>query len=142
MNAPGAPSPGAQPWWRVHGVRLRLTLSYVAAMVVVLGVYFGAAYVFVSRYASETLNRQVRSDFTLVYANFYIDDFGEYMLNEPEHLDPENPLPWVQVWRGDRTLVVFRNAEARARPVPESRSIPEGIVTLDTEWGRMRIMTE
>jgi heavy metal sensor kinase len=46
------------------------------------------------------------------------------------------------VWRGDRTLVVFRNAEARARPVPESRSIPEGIATLDTIAGRMRIMTE
>ena len=141
MTSAGVP-PAGERWWRAHGVRLRLTLSYVVAMVVALGVYFGAIYIFVSRYASETLNRQLRSDFTLVYANFYIDDFGEYMLNEPERLDPENPPPWVQVWRGDRTLVVFRNSEARVRAVPESRSIPEGIVALDTAWGRMRIMTE
>ena len=141
MTAAGVP-PAGERWWRAHGVRLRLTLSYVVAMVVALGVYVGAIYMFVSRYASEALNRQLRSDFTLVYANFYIDDFGEYMLNEPERLDPENPPPWVQVWRGDRTVVVFRNSEARARPIPESRSIPEGIVTLDTAWGPMRIMTE
>ena len=142
MNAAGAPSPGAHRWWRVHGVRLRLTLSYVGAMLVVLVVYVGAVYVFVSRNASEALNRQLRFDFALVYANVYIDDFGEWMLNEPERLDPEFPMPWVQVWRGDRTLVFLRNPEARARPVPESRSIPEGIVTLDTIGGRMRILTQ
>ncbi len=142
MNGSGQPAPGAPPWWRVHGVRFRLTLSYVVAMLVALAVYFGAIYIFVSRYASQALNQQIRSDFTLVYANFYFDDFGEPMLNEPEHLDPENPPPWVQVWRGDRTVVIFRNSEARARPVPKSRSLPEGIVPLDTEWGRMRILTE
>ena len=142
MSVAGVPPAGAQPWWRSHGVRVRLTLWYLAAMVVVLGVYVAGVYVFVSRNASQALDRQLRQDFTWVYASLYLDDFGEWMLNEPERFDPDNPLPWVQVWRGDRTLVVFRNAEARARPVPESRSLPEGIVALDTIAGRMRIMTE
>ena len=142
MNAAGAPSAGVPRWGRTHGVRLRLTLAYVVAMVVVLGVYMGAVYLFVSRYASEALDRQVRSEFALTYANLYINDFGDYMLNEQESLDPDNPPPWIQVWRGDRTVVVARNSEARARPVPESRAIPEGMVTLDTAWGRLRIMTE
>ena len=141
MSAAGAPPPGAR-WWRSHSVRVRLTFWYVGAMVVVLGVYVGAVYVFVSRNASDALNRQLRQDFTWVYASLYLTEFGDYMLNEPERLDPDFPLPWVQVWRGDRTIVVFRNQEARARQVPESRSIPEGIVALDTVGGRMRIMTQ
>ena len=141
MTAAGAPPAGAR-WWRSHSVRVRLTFWYVGAMIVVLGVYVGAVYLFVSRNASEALNRQLRQDFTWVYASLYLDDFGEYMLNEPERLDPDFPLPWVQVWRGDRTIVVFRNQEARARLVPESRSIPEGIVELDTVGGRMRILTQ
>ena len=141
MTAAGVPPAGAR-WWRSHSVRVRLTFWYVGAMIVVLGVYVGAVYLFVSRNASEALNRQLRQDFTWVYASLYLDDFGEYMLNEPERLDPDFPLPWVQVWRGDRTIVVFRNQEARARLVPESRSIPEGIVELDTVGGRMRILTQ
>ncbi len=39
-------------WWRSHSVRLRLTLWYVAAMVVVLCVYAALVFVFVSRNAS------------------------------------------------------------------------------------------
>ena len=101
MNAAGAPSPGAQPWWRVHGVRLRLTLSYVGAMVVVLGVYMGLVYLFVNRNASEALNEQLRFDFSIIYANLYLDDFGEWMLNEPERLDPAD-------------FFVFSHKDARA----------------------------
>lgn len=140
MTVPGAPPAGAR-WWRSHSVRVRLTFWYVGAMVVVLGVYIGAVYIFVSRNESEDFNRQLRQDFTLVYASLYIED-GEYRLDEPERIDPDFPLPWVQVWRGDRTVVVLRNSEARARQVPESRSIPEGIAELDTIGGRMRILTQ
>ena len=140
MTAAGAPLPGAR-WWRSHSVRVRLTFWYVVAMVVVLGVYVGAVYAFVSRNASQAFNRQLRQDFTLVYASLYIED-GMYRLTEPERIDPDFPPPWVQVWRGDRTVVVLRNSEARARQVPESRSIPEGIVELDTIGGRMRILTQ
>ena len=36
-----------------------------------------AVYTFVSRNASETLNEQMRTDFTWVYASLYQDDDGE-----------------------------------------------------------------
>ena len=51
------------PWWRSHGVRVRLTLWYVFAMVIVLAVYAVAIYVFVSRGASETLDQYLRGAF-------------------------------------------------------------------------------
>ena len=42
---------------------MRLTLWYVAAMVVVLGVYAAAVYAFVSRSVSESLDQRLRADF-------------------------------------------------------------------------------
>jgi len=143
VTAAGAPPTGAQRWWRSHSVRVRLTLWYVGAMVVVLGVYVFAVYAFVSRNASEALDQQLRQDLVWVSASLYQTPDGDFMLNEPEQLDPEMSLPWVQVWRGDRSVVLFRNFEAQRRPVPESRSIAgEGIVSLRTDGGRMRILTQ
>ena len=138
-----APPPGAQRWWRSHSVRVRLTLWYVAAMVIVLGVYAFAVYSFVSRNASEALNQQLRQDFVWVSASLYQTAEGGYMLNEPDLIDPQAMLPWVQVWRGDRSRVVYGNSEAKRRPLPEARLIVgEGITTLGKGDGRMRILTE
>jgi len=142
VSTPAAPANDARRWWRSHGVRVRLTLWYVGAMIVVLGVYASAVYSFVSRNASEELNRQLRQDFFWVYASLYQDDFGMYMLAEPDRIDPDFPLPWTQVWRGDRSRVVFRNAESTVRPVPESRSLPEGISIVPTNGDRIRILTQ
>jgi len=50
-------------WWRSHSVRLRLTMWYVAAMVVVLGVYVFGVYIFVSRNVSDSLDDRLRADF-------------------------------------------------------------------------------
>jgi heavy metal sensor kinase len=140
---PTAPPGPARPWWRSHGVRLRLTLWYVGAMVVVLGIYFAAAYAFVSRNASETLNKQIRTDFTWVYASLYQEGDGMFNLTEPEQLGTDMPILWVQVWRGDRSVIVYQNAEARRRPLPQARAIVgEGMTTLETSDGeRMRILT-
>ena len=46
------------------GVRARLTLWYVAAMVVVLTVYAAGVFMFVSRSGSRALDARLRSDFT------------------------------------------------------------------------------
>jgi heavy metal sensor kinase len=121
---------------------VRLTLWYVGAMVVVLGVYVAAVSAFVSRNASDNLNRQLRQDFTWVYASLYQTPDGMYMLVEPERIDPDFPLPWIQVWRGDRSRVVYRNNEATFRPIPESRSVREGVVTLQAGGERIRVLTE
>ena len=76
MTTAGPPADGAQRWWRSHSVRVRLTLWYVGAMIVVLGVYAAAVYSFVSRNASAELDRQLREDFSWVYASLYQDEFG------------------------------------------------------------------
>jgi heavy metal sensor kinase len=138
-----APPPGTQRWWRSHSVRVRLTLWYVAAMVIVLGVYAFAVFSFVSRNASDALNQQLRQDYVWVSASLYQTSEGGYMLNEPDLIDPQAMLPWVQVWRGDRSRVVYSNSEAKRRPLPEARLIVgEGITTLGTGNEAMRILTE
>ena len=129
-------------WWQSHSVRVRLTLWYVGAMVVVLGVYVAAVYAFVGRNASEALDRQLRQDFTWVYASLYQTEDGMYMISAPDRIDPDFPLPWIQVWRGDRSRVVYRNTEAELLPIPESRAVDEGIATIARDDGNMRILTE
>ena len=47
-------------WWRSHSVRVQLTLWYVAAVIVVLGVYISVVYAFVGRNASQNLDQQLR----------------------------------------------------------------------------------
>ena len=56
-------SPTGVGGWRSHTVRVRLTLWYVAAMMLVLGVYISVVFVFVNRNASQTLDQQLRRDF-------------------------------------------------------------------------------
>ena len=130
-------------WWRSHSVRMRLTLWYVAAMAVVLGVYVFAVYGFVNRRLSDALDQQLRQDVYWVPASLFQTPDGELMLNEPEQLDPEEPLPWVQVWSADGSELLFRNAEAQRRPIPESQSIASlGIVTIPTETVPMRVLTQ
>ena len=46
-------------WWRSHSIRVRLSLWYVATMVIVLGVYAAAILAFVNRTASQTLDQQL-----------------------------------------------------------------------------------
>jgi heavy metal sensor kinase len=122
---------------------MRLTLWYVAAMAVVLGAYVFAVYGFVNRRLSDALDQQLRQDVYWVPASLFQTPDGELMLNEPEQLDPEEPLPWVQVWSADGSELLFRNAEAQRRPIPESQSIASlGIVTIPTETVPMRVLTQ
>src|SRR5688572_7381449 len=122
---------------------MRLTLWVVATMVVVLGVYVFAVYGFVNRRLSDALDEQLRQDAYWVPASLFQSPDGSLMLNEPEQLDPEAPLPWVQVWSADGAELKFRNTEAQRRPIPESQSIPTvGIVTIPTDTVPMRVLTQ
>jgi heavy metal sensor kinase len=119
-----------------------LTIWYVAAMVVVLGVYVFAVYVFVNRSLSESFNQQLRQDFVWAAASLYQTDDGTIMMNEPETLVPEEGLPWVQVWSGDGSALLFRNSEAMRRPLAGNPSLAtEGIVSIPTDTVPMRILT-
>ena len=129
-------------WWRSHSVRVRLTLFYLMAIILVLGVYDGAVFVFISRGLSDTLNTQLRQDFYWVVASIYQNPDNTFALDEPEPYAPEEGLPWVQVWSSDGTRVLFRNSEAQRRPVPQAPPITaEATVSIPTDTVPLRVLT-
>jgi heavy metal sensor kinase len=138
-------------WWRSHSVRVRLTLWYVATMVVVLAVYAVAVLASINRNASEALDQQLRRDYQWAAATVYQTPDGTFTWNEPEQLGdvqglrPEEDLPWVQVWARDTQRLLFRNSEARRVEVPQSLELAKradgGIVTVSTETVPFRILS-
>jgi hypothetical protein len=115
--------PGAGRWWRSHGVRVRLTIWYVAAMMVVLGVYVFGVYTFVSRNVSESLDERLRADY--FWAAGTVDEGpGGLIMPFPQiDLLLEAESPWVQVWSADGRELLLSNDEARRRPIPESQAL-------------------
>ena len=99
-------------WWRSHSVRVQLTLWYVAAMTLVLGIYAAAILGYVSRSASQLLNQQLRSDFQ--WATVMVEETpeGGVTWNGEETIEEH---PWLQVWGPDGQLL-FRNNVALAQP--------------------------
>jgi heavy metal sensor kinase len=108
----------------VLGVRLRLTLWYVAAIVVVLAVYAGGVLAFVSRSASTTLEGQLRSDFT--WAAEMWEQRPDGTLTWFGEGDDEDS-PWLQVWSPSGDLL-FRTAAAKRHPLSQ-------VIALDAEPG-------
>jgi heavy metal sensor kinase len=102
---------------------MRLTLWHVAAMVVVLCVYGGAIYFEVSRRASEALDRQLDADFT--FAPNFVEQAadGSFTWMPPYEISEKVELPWVQLWNGDGTELLFQNFQAQQRRVPESQRL-------------------
>ena len=108
-------------WWTSHPVRVRLTLWYVAAMMLVLGVYIFVVFVFVNRSGIQALDQQLRSDFQWAAAVVDIGPDGHVIWPaEPLLITGEEELPWVQVWTGDGKLLLFTSSEAQRRSVPDS----------------------
>jgi heavy metal sensor kinase len=135
---------GAKAGWRSHTVRVRLTLWYVAAMMLVLAVYISVVFVFVTRNASQTLDQQLRRDFQWAAATVDVGPDGRVIWQaEPLLITGEEELPWVQVWTGDGRLLLFKSAEAQRRHVPESVSqvtgpinrLPDGGGVLEDDRG-------
>jgi heavy metal sensor kinase len=108
------------PWWRSHGVRVRLTLWYVAAMIVVLGVYAAVVYGFVSRSASAALDQRLRGDFQWAAAMVDQTPEGGFSWYEPDYNDFDNP--WLRVWSPDGELL-YQNAEALRQPLENTRQL-------------------
>ncbi|MEQ1761018.1 MAG: ATP-binding protein [Vicinamibacterales bacterium] len=130
-------------WWRSHSVRVRLTLWYVFAMVLVLGVYAAAVFTFVSRNASETLDQRLRGDFQ--WAAAMVGQTPEGRITSFDDDDPlvDEERPWLQVWSPEGDLL-FQNDEAVVRPIPQSRQLAtladDRVVTVGTTTP-MRVLT-
>ncbi len=97
-------------------VRVRLTLWYVSAIVVVLAVYAGGVRAFVSRSASTTLESQLRSDFA--WAAEMWEQRPDGTLTWFGNGEDEDS-PWLQVWSPAGSLL-FRTAAAKRHPLADS----------------------
>jgi heavy metal sensor kinase len=128
-------------WWRSHSVRVRLTLWYVAAMVIVLGLYAALVFTFVSRNASETLDGRLRGDFQ--WAATMVDQTPEGGITWYEDLTDEES-PWLQVWSPDGELL-YQNFEARRRPLPQARDLAlrtdDSLVAVEADVAPVRVLT-
>jgi heavy metal sensor kinase len=102
---------------------MRLTLWYVAAMVIVLCLYAVVIYVVVRRSASQALDRQLRSDMTLASAIVDLTPEGTFTWMPPAETSAEEELPLVQVWSADGSRLLLQNFEARSRPVAEGQRL-------------------
>jgi hypothetical protein len=116
----------ATRWWRSHSVRMRLTIWYVAAMVVVLAVYAVLVFVFVRDSALDALDLRLRDDF--FYFSALVDETAEGAIALPflEVLPSQDP-PSIQVWSDDGRELLLQNEIARVcgrptRPAASSRS--------------------
>jgi heavy metal sensor kinase len=116
-------------------------LWYVAAMVIVLGVYAALVFAFVRRNASDALDSRLRGDFQ--WASAMVDRTPEGNITWYEDLSEEES-PWLQVWSPDGTLL-YQNFEARRRPLAQARELaqrPEdSLVSVDADLAPVRVLT-
>lgn len=130
-------------WWRSHSVRVRLTLWYVFAMLLVLAVYAAGVFTFVSQNASDTLDQRLRGDFQWAAAMVGQTPEGRITSFDDDALVDEE-RPWLQVWDQQGGLL-FQNDEAIVRPIPRSRELAllsdDRVVTVETSDVPMRMLT-
>jgi heavy metal sensor kinase len=110
-------------WWRSHSVRVRLTLWYIAAMLVVLAVYAAVVFAFVRRNLSAALDQQLRSDFSWAAAMVDQTPQGTITFYQGDEEFGDQELPWLQVWTPDGAQLLYSNFEAQRRPVPGTRRL-------------------
>jgi heavy metal sensor kinase len=103
-------------WRRPLSVRVRLTLWYMGAMVVVLAVYAAGVYAFVRSSVSQTLNEKLRSDFQWPQEMLTSLPNGGIRPTD-EIIEADSGGPWLQVWSpsGDLLYGTFR---ARMKAIP------------------------
>jgi heavy metal sensor kinase len=110
------------PWCLRLGVRARLTLWYVAAMVVVLTVYAAGVYGFVSRSGSRALDGRIRSDFSWAAEMWEQQSDGTLSWFDAGDVAEDEDNPWLQVWTPAGQLV-FQTAVARRNPLEAGRAL-------------------
>jgi len=129
---------------------MRLTVWYVAAMVVVLAVYVAVVYAVVSRNASQSLDQQLRRDFNWAAAVVDVGPDGRVIWPaEPPIIKGDEVLPWVQLWTGDGRLRLLQSNDAQRHVVPDAvrlLNIPEddqgrtASFAIADETGTMRVL--
>ena len=106
----------------VSGVRARLTLWYVAAMVVVLTVYAAGVFAFVGRSVSRALDARIVNDYTWAAEMWEQRPDGTLTWFDAEDIAQDEDNPWLRVWSPSGELL-FQTAVARRNPLPESAAL-------------------
>ena len=107
-------------WRNPLSVRAYLTLCYVGAMLVVLGVYAAAVFAFVNRGALATLDQRLRGDFQLTAA--MVDKGPDGRLTWFEAEEGAEESPWLQVWSSQGELLLANSVATRV-PLSTSRQL-------------------
>lgn len=131
-------------WRRWSGIRSRLTLSYVAAMLVVLGVYAVGVFTVVRRSASSALDTQIRADFMWATEMWEEQPDGRLSWFDGQDAPDDEDRPWLRVWAPNGELLA-QTAVARRNPLPESATLadqPSGsIQTAESAGLPFRVLT-
>src|SRR5215831_736737 len=124
-----------------RSVRVRLTLWYIAVMLLVLGVYAGAVYTFIQDNSSHLLDERLHVDFD--WASDMLAQRPDGSIAQYEETG-EGDSPWLKVYSLDGDLL-FETPEARRHPVPESNKYAakadERIVTVPGIMPPYRVMS-
>jgi heavy metal sensor kinase len=102
-------------WLRPRSVRVRLTLWYAGAMMVVLAVYAVAVLVVVRESASQVLDDRLHDDFD--WASDMLAQRPDGTIGEYEEYG-EGDSPWLQVWSLPDGQLLYTTPAARRNPVP------------------------
>jgi heavy metal sensor kinase len=113
--------------WRPLSLRVSLTLCYVGAMLVILGVYAGVVFAFVSRSVSAALDQRLRGDFWLTAAMVDEGPDGRIVGFDPDQGASDEDGgdeagPWLQVWSPEGALL-YANGAAQRIPLASSREL-------------------
>jgi len=124
-------------------VRLRLTLWYTGAMVVVLAIYAACLLWFVNAGASRALDNRLRGDFRWAAEMAEQKPDGTLTWFEGATGDDED-APWLQVWSAEGSLV-YRTAVAERQPLADSESLAKRadnlIVAVPTSTVPFRVLS-
>jgi heavy metal sensor kinase len=102
-------------WLRPRSVRVRLTLWYAGAMMVVLAVYATAVLIVVRESASQVLDERLHDDFD--WASDMLAQRPDGTIGEYEEYG-EGDSPWLQVWSLSDGELLYTTPAARRSPVP------------------------
>jgi len=131
---------------RFRSVRIRLTIAYVVAMLVVLAVYAGVVYVSVQRTLSQALDKALRDDFAWPKSMMTEQMVRQLISGKARFEDTESEeSQWMQLWSENGQKLLGATFEARRNPIDVAADLaknPDGnIRTLNEMVPPRRILT-
>jgi len=113
-------------WWHLRSVRVRLTLWYTGTLAVLLSLYAGGVFVFLSHSLFTELDHRLHDDFELAEQMLERSDDGgiRWRAGEHHHEEDSNDEGWLEVWDPVGQLLYRRAAFEGAGENTFSSSLP------------------